>query len=61
MLVTIAAIVWSSTGIFMRLFDTELWTMQAWRSVFGALVLGVVLWYLAGPRPVRSATTAASG
>ena len=27
----------------------------------GVLVLGAVVWYLAGPRPVRSATTAASG
>jgi drug/metabolite transporter (DMT)-like permease len=42
-LVTMAAIVWSSAGIFMRLLDLDLWTIQAWRSVFGALSMVLLL------------------
>jgi drug/metabolite transporter (DMT)-like permease len=49
-LVTMAAIVWSSAGIFMRLLDLDLWTMQAWRSVFGALSMVVLLTLQYGAR-----------
>lgn len=49
-LVTMAAVVWSSAGIFMRLLALDLWTMQAWRSVFGALSMLVLLLVQHGSR-----------
>jgi drug/metabolite transporter (DMT)-like permease len=41
-LVTVAAVLWSTGGLFVRLLDLDVWTMLAWRSLFAALSLGLV-------------------
>lgn len=38
-LITLAALLWSSAGLFVRALPLDLWTMQTWRAVFGALSL----------------------
>ena len=38
-LVTVAAVLWSTAGLFVRLLDLDVWTILAWRSVFAALSL----------------------
>jgi drug/metabolite transporter (DMT)-like permease len=43
LLVTAAAIGWSSGGLFSRALSLDNWTMAAWRGVFGALGLSLVL------------------
>lgn len=42
-LVTGAAVLWSTAGLFVRLLDLDNWTMQAWRSLFGALSLLAII------------------
>jgi drug/metabolite transporter (DMT)-like permease len=43
LLVTIAALIWSTAGFFTRLVDVDTWTLLFWRSLFGALFLLAVL------------------
>ena len=43
LLVTIGTVLWSSAGLFVRLLDLDIWTMQGWRAVFGGLSLLVVI------------------
>lgn len=43
LLVTIGTVLWSSAGLFVRLLDLDIWTMQGWRAVFGGLSLLVVV------------------
>jgi drug/metabolite transporter (DMT)-like permease len=42
-LVAAASVVWSTGGLFVRFLDLDLWTMQAWRALFSALSLLVVV------------------
>jgi drug/metabolite transporter (DMT)-like permease len=42
-LVTVAAVLWSTAGLFVRLLDLDVWTMLAWRSLFAALSLALVV------------------
>ncbi len=42
-LVTAAAVLWSTAGLFVRLLDLDVWTMLAWRSLFAALSLALVV------------------
>jgi drug/metabolite transporter (DMT)-like permease len=43
-LVAAAAVLWSTGGLFVRALDSlDLWTMVAWRSLFAALALAVVI------------------
>src|ERR1700722_1323772 len=42
-LVAAATVVWSTGGLFVRFLDLDLWTMQAWRALFSALSLLVVV------------------
>lgn len=42
-LVTSAAVLWSTGGLFVRLLDLDLWTILAWRSLFAALSLVLVV------------------
>ena len=43
-LVALASVVWSTGGLYVRFLDLDLWTLQAWRSLFSALsLLAVVL------------------
>lgn len=42
-LVTGGTVLWSTAGLFVRLLDLDNWTMQAWRSLFGALSLLVII------------------
>jgi len=42
-LVTGGTVLWSTGGLFVRLLDLDNWTMQAWRSLFGALSLLVII------------------
>jgi drug/metabolite transporter (DMT)-like permease len=42
-LVTAAAVLWSTGGLFVRLLDLDVWTMLAWRSLFAALSLALVV------------------
>jgi drug/metabolite transporter (DMT)-like permease len=49
LLVTASAVAWSTAGFFTRLIPLGSWTMLAWRGVFGALGIAVVV--LAMERP----------
>jgi len=41
-LVTGAAVAWSTAGYFTRLIPVDLWTLVFWRNVFGGLfIVGV--------------------
>jgi drug/metabolite transporter (DMT)-like permease len=42
-LVTAAAVFWSTAGVFMRLLPLDVWTILAWRSLFAALSLALVV------------------
>ena len=42
-LVAAAAVLWSTGGLFVRALDLDLWTMLAWRALFSALSLAVVV------------------
>lgn len=49
--VTIAALLWSTAGYFIRLLDLDVWTVLGWRAFFGALgFLAIILfrhgWHL---------------
>jgi len=42
-LVTASAVAWSTAGFFTRLIHLDSWTMLAWRGLFGALGIAVVI------------------
>jgi drug/metabolite transporter (DMT)-like permease len=42
-LVTASAVAWSTAGLFTRLIPSDSWTLLAWRGIFGALGLALVL------------------
>ena len=42
-LVTGSAVAWSTAGFFTRLIPLDIWTILAWRGLFGALGLAVVI------------------
>jgi drug/metabolite transporter (DMT)-like permease len=42
-LVTASAIAWSTAGLFTRLIPLDSWTMLAWRGIFGAVGIAVVV------------------
>ncbi|MDE1995095.1 MAG: DMT family transporter [Rhizobiaceae bacterium] len=50
-LVTTAAIMWSSAGLFVRMLDFDVWTVLGWRSVFGGIVLGLIVLFDRNARP----------
>lgn len=41
-LVTVATVMWSSAGLFVRMLDLDMWTTLGWRSVFGGLTLVII-------------------
>ncbi|MCO5066966.1 MAG: DMT family transporter [Rhizobiaceae bacterium] len=43
LLVTASAIAWSTAGFFTRLIPLDSWTLLAWRGVFGALGIAIVI------------------
>lgn len=43
LLVTASAIAWSTAGFFTRLIPLDSWTLLAWRGIFGALGIAVVI------------------
>jgi len=45
-LVTASAVAWSAGGLFTRLLPLDNWTMGAWRGIFGALGLAILLYLL---------------
>ena len=42
-LTLLSAVLWSTAGIFVRMADTDVWTLVAWRSIFAALALWILL------------------
>ncbi len=42
-LITIATVLWSTAGLFVRMLDLDVWTTQAGRAFFGALSLVIVI------------------
>lgn len=50
LLVTVATVLWSTAGLFVRMLDLDVWTILAWRSLFGCLSLGVVVLFQDGWR-----------
>lgn len=42
-LVTASAVAWSTAGFFTRLIPLDSWTMLAWRGIFGALGIAMVM------------------
>ena len=42
-LVAIAAVLWSTAGIYVRLVPVDTWTMLGWRSFFAGLALGALV------------------
>ncbi|MFI5014878.1 MAG: DMT family transporter [Hyphomicrobiales bacterium] len=53
-LVTVAAVLWSTAGLFVRLLDLDVWTMLAWRSLFAALSLASVVAIQNGQHTIRA-------
>jgi len=49
-LVTGSAMAWSAAGFFTRLLTLDSWTMLAWRGLFGALGIALVILMLQGRR-----------
>jgi drug/metabolite transporter (DMT)-like permease len=39
LVITLATVLWSTAGIFMRLTDLDVWTVLGWRSLFAMLAL----------------------
>jgi drug/metabolite transporter (DMT)-like permease len=52
--VTASAVAWSLGGLFTRLIHVDNWTMSAWRGLFGALGLAVVMPFLVPRREMWS-------
>ena len=42
-LVALASVIWSTGGLYVRFLDLDLWTLQAWRSLFSCLSLLAVV------------------
>ena len=42
-LVATGAVLWSTAGVIIRLVDLDIWTVLMWRSLFGALVLVLIV------------------
>lgn len=42
-LVTASALAWSMGGLFSRMIGTDTWTMAAWRGLFGAAALALLM------------------
>jgi len=61
MMVTLAAILWSTAGLFVRLIDLDVWTTLAWRSLFAALSLGLIVVARSGWRGFGRAIGRAGG
>jgi drug/metabolite transporter (DMT)-like permease len=53
-LVTVAAVLWSTGGLFVRLLDLDVWTVLVWRSLFAALSLALVVGVQNGRHTIRS-------
>ncbi|HEX4767819.1 MAG TPA: DMT family transporter [Lichenihabitans sp.] len=53
-LVTASAVAWSLAGLFIRLIHLDTWTMLAWRGLFGALGIALVVLAMRGRDPWRS-------
>lgn len=45
LLVSIATVMWSSAGLFVRMLDMDIWTVLGWRSFFGGATLVVISLY----------------
>ena len=41
-LVSIATVMWSTAGLFVRLLDLDVWSVLGWRSLFGGIVLSLI-------------------
>lgn len=48
--VTGSAVAWSTAGFFTRLIPLDSWTMLAWRGIFGAIAVALVIFALEGRR-----------
>jgi len=53
-LVTMAAVLWSTGGLFVRLLDLDVWTMLAWRSLFAALALALAVGIQNGTHAIQA-------
>jgi len=53
-LVTSAAVLWSTGGLFVRLLGLDVWTMLTWRSLFAALSLVLVVIIQHGRNSMRA-------
>ncbi len=53
-LVTSAAVLWSTGGLFVRLLDLDVWTMLAWRSLFAAAALFLVVVFQHGRNTIQA-------
>ncbi|MQB41603.1 DMT family transporter [Rhizobium sp. ICMP 5592] len=47
-LVAVATLAWSCSGIYARLLTTDIWTAIAWRSLFGGIFLLIPSFFLEG-------------
>jgi drug/metabolite transporter (DMT)-like permease len=45
LLVSIATVLWSSAGLFVRMLDLDVWTVLGWRSFFGGTTLVLITVY----------------
>ncbi|WP_431321175.1 DMT family transporter [Rhizobium sp. YTU87027] len=43
LLVSIATVMWSTAGLFVRALDLDVWTVLGWRSLFGGLALSIII------------------
>lgn len=47
-LVAVATLAWSCSGVYARLLTTDIWTAIAWRSLFGGIFLLIPSFFLEG-------------
>jgi len=53
-LVTASAVAWSTAGLFTRLIHLDSWTMLAWRGIFGAFGIALVIFAIERRKAWRS-------
>jgi drug/metabolite transporter (DMT)-like permease len=54
LLVSIATVMWSVAGLFVRMLDLDVWSVLGWRSFFGGATLLLITLYQNRRRPIAS-------
>ena len=55
--VSVAAIAWSTAGLYVKLIPTDAWTMLFWRGIFGGIFITAITLYLQRGNALRAVTS----